>query len=134
MDLQDQLEYLTIQKKQEDSLKLRNPPNHHPTLMEISKAHKVVLFKKEDCVPCENAAKSLDSVLDAYQEYEPYVSVLNKDNHPSLLETYKIDIFPTALVMDHDSVEITRVIGGKNLSPKWWQRALRTIHMHRTNP
>ena len=99
--------------------------------METSKAHKIILFKKKDCKPCDMALESLDSVLYAYKEYEPYITVLQQENHPALLEAYKVKLFPTALVLDYESEEITRAVGGKVLTPRWFQRALRTIHNHR---
>ena len=96
--------------------------------MKIFNPHKLVLFKKQDCAPCLNAAMALDKVLEKHPEFRAHVSQLWQENHSSLVATYSMDLFPTLLILDNNGLEITRKVGAKELSEDFWWKTLTTIH------
>ena len=100
---------------------------HLPT-METSKAHKLLLFKKENCAPCLNVALELDKVLTYHPEYSNHITVLQKENHAALVEAYKLEMYPTLIVLDHNLDELTRTVGQKNLTEKFFWKSLTALH------
>ena len=98
---------------------------------EISKdAHKIIFFKKEGCAPCDDATAALDAILYAYPEYRDHVHVFQKEHHTSLVETYELEVYPVALLLDFHNDELGRVQGSKWLNPKWWKFALHSVHLN----
>ena len=98
---------------------------------EISKdAHKIIFFKKEGCAPCDDATAALDSILYAYPEYRDHVHVFQKEHHTSLVETYELEVYPVALLLDFHNDELGRVQGSRWLNPKWWKFALNSVHLN----
>ena len=69
--------------------------------------------------------------LDEHPELEHYISVLQKENHPSLVEAYKLKLYPTLICLDSDGDEISRKVGQKYIDHYFFTRALKRIHQHR---
>ncbi len=92
------------------------------------KPHKLVLFKKEGCEPCQKAQEALDNVLSYCPQYEEHVAVMQKENHSALVAAYKLETYPTVLVLDRHCDEIKRGVGYKNLTIDFWHKALSKIH------
>lgn len=74
-----------------------------------------VLFTKEDCSPCTETKDFLKDLLTYEVGLGMYISVLRKEHHSQLVETYSLDTYPTLLVVDAMGEEMTRVIGGKKI-------------------
>ena len=72
-----------------------------------------VLFTKENCPPCALTKEHLTELLTDRPGLGMYISVLKKENHSQLIEEYKLDLFPTLIVVDSMGEEITRIVGGK---------------------
>lgn len=90
--------------------------------------HKLVLFKMKDCTPCLNASTALDKVLKKHPEFIPYTSQLWKENHPALVISYKLELFPTLIILDKALDEINRVVGSKKLTEEFWLSLLTITH------
>lgn len=41
---------------------------------------------------------------------------MNKAKHPTLVEEYKLTLFPTLLIVDGEGEEIGRLVGARNIS------------------
>ena len=97
--------------------------------MKISeKPSRLVFFKKEACPPCQQVSLRLLKVFEENPEYSKHVTVLQKENHPELVEKYGLEMYPTVLIMDKHNNEISRKIGMNSLSKDWWLEALTVIH------
>lgn len=90
--------------------------------------HKLILFKKQGCYPCKTAQENLDRVLSKFPEYHKYIAVLQKENHQALVVSYDLNLYPTVLVMDEESNELSRKVGARFLTEDWWESALSAIH------
>lgn len=99
--------------------------------MTTSKPYRIVLFKKEDCEPCAQALANLHKALNAHPDFHDYVAVLQKENHPALVVSYNLNLYPTAIIFDEDSEELARKVGVRYLSEDWWVLALSYIHKNR---
>ncbi len=95
--------------------------------MTTSKPARLVFFKKQGCGPCDMAANALQIVLDQHPDYEHYVSVIQKENAPALVAAYELELYPTVLIMDADSNELSRKVGSSALTQRWWYQALTAI-------
>mgnify|MGYP003348261288 CR=1 FL=1 len=95
--------------------------------MTISKPARLVFFKKDGCGPCEMAIKALNQVLEQHPNYEQYVSIIQKENAPALVAAYELNLYPTVLIMDKDSHELSRKVGSSFLTQRWWYQALDAI-------
>lgn len=100
--------------------------------MKTFSPHKLVLFKMKDCAPCLNASMTLDKVIHKHPEFVPYSSQLWKENHPSLVATYELELFPTLIILNSDLDEINRITGSKNLTEDFWWKILTSIHHSET--
>jgi thiol-disulfide isomerase/thioredoxin len=95
--------------------------------MTTSKPSRLVFFKKDGCGPCEKATEALDQVLELNPEYGQYVSVIQKENAPALVAAYELKMYPTVLIMDKESHELSRKVGSSFLTKDWWNQALDVI-------
>ena len=80
--------------------------------MQISKDH-VLLFTKDACPPCEQTKEFLFDTLEKNLELWQVVTVMRKEHHKALVETYELDLFPTLLIVGPNGMEMDRVVGGK---------------------
>jgi hypothetical protein len=83
--------------------------------MTISKK-RASLFTKDNCAPCLNTKAY---IWDLYEEILnwpmlDWLTVFRKEDHPALIASFDIDLYPT-LIIHQDGVEISRVVGGKNI-------------------
>jgi hypothetical protein len=99
--------------------------------MTTSKPSKIVFFAKEDCAPCLNTKDALNDVLRLHPEYNPLVTVLQKENHSALVAAYELDMYPTVIIFDEEMNELSRRIGQRNLTYDWWLAALTSIYNRR---
>jgi len=82
-------------------------------MMTIPNSRKhLVLFKKENCPPCGRVAQRLESIISREPNLVHQISVLRKEYHSALLSAYKIDMFPTMLLVNSNGEELERWIGG----------------------
>ena len=95
--------------------------------MTTSKPARLVFFKKEGCEPCKRAAEDLQLVLELHPEYGQYVSVMWKENASALVAAFELELYPTVLILDKDSNELSRKVGGSILTQRWWYQALTAI-------
>ena len=95
-----------------------------------SPAH-LVFYKKDKCRPCEVAYENLEYVLDLSPDLEQYITVLQKEEHPDLVEANSLNLYPTVLVCDEQSREISRKVGAKYLTTHWFHAALTAIHLRK---
>lgn len=93
--------------------------------------YKLVLFKKEGCGPCDQAAFCLNEALKDNPKYGEIVSVMQKENHSALVAAYELTLYPTVLILDKDNNEISRKVGARFLTTEWWLSALASIHEFR---
>jgi len=75
---------------------------------------------------------TLDKVIHKHPEFVPYTSQLWKENHPSLVESYELELFPTLIILNSDLDEINRITGSKNLTEDFWWKILTSIHHSET--
>ena len=75
-----------------------------------------VLFTKQDCAPCQLAKDVLSQCLKKNPGYGRHITVMNKAKHPTLVEEYKLTLFPTLLIVDGEGEEIGRLVGARNIS------------------
>lgn len=90
--------------------------------------YKAILMKMEGCTPCALAASNLTEVLSDFPEYNNYVVSMDKEINNSIVHSYKIEMFPTVLILDNDSKEVERMVGAKWMTPTWWEEVLADIH------
>jgi hypothetical protein len=95
--------------------------------MTTSKPARLVFFKKEGCGPCDMAYSALQKVLEQRPDYRQSVSIIQKENAPSLVAAYELKLYPTVLIMDRDSNELSRKVGSASLTQEWWSKALHAI-------
>jgi hypothetical protein len=82
----------------------------------------------KNCAPCLNASAALDKVLKKHPEFTSYTSQLWKENHPSLVVSYELELFPTLIILDKALDEINRVVGSKKLTEEYWLEMLTITH------
>ena len=73
------------------------------------------------------AAKALKQVLDQHPDYSQYISIIQKEDAPALVAAYELQMYPTVLIMDKDSHELSRKVGSSYLTQRWWYQALDVI-------
>jgi len=74
---------------------------------------KALLFTKEYCIPCTLTKDNMVIMLKELPELKSYITTLQKEKHESLVETYKIEKFPSLLIVDGEGQEMTRLVGGQ---------------------
>lgn len=95
--------------------------------MTTSKPARLVFFQKQGCGPCQNAHQALEQVLQEHPTYRQYVQIIQKEEVPSLVAVFELKLYPTVLIMDKDSHELSRKVGSSYLTPSWWSQALTAI-------
>ena len=58
----------------------------------------------------------MTSVLEKNPGYGRHISVMNEKKYPVLVEEYKVNLFPTLLIIDSDGEEMGRLVGGRNIA------------------
>ena len=71
-----------------------------------------VLFTMDGCLPCKETKDFADALLEQHGEYYDYISFMKAENHSALVETYKLGLYPTLLIVGPSGHEVERVIGG----------------------
>jgi len=89
----------------------------------------LVLYKKHDCQPCSIAYENLEYVLNLSPELEQYVTVIQKEDQPELVQENDLTLYPTVLILDDDQKVISRKVGVRYLTTHWWHSALTSIHL-----
>lgn len=64
---------------------------------------KLIKFEKDDCVPCSEVSKYLDSKNIQYER-------INAFNNPQLAVKFKVRGVPTLILLDEEN-EIDRIVG-----------------------
>lgn len=78
---------------------------------------RATLFTKEDCLPCAQTKKYLFDHF--YQDEADFrlldvLTVLKKEDHPALVASFDLNLYPT-LVIHEDGKEVRKIVGGKNI-------------------
>lgn len=80
-----------------------------------SNATHACLFTKEHCLPCTKTKDYLREIYEEDTDLANYISVLKKENHSALVESYSLNLYPTLLIVGPNGVELDRVVGGKEI-------------------
>ena len=80
-----------------------------------SSATHACLFTKEHCLPCTKTKDYLREIYEEDNDLANYISVLKKENHSALVESYNLNLYPTLLIVGPNGVELDRVVGGKEI-------------------
>ena len=83
--------------------------------MQTFRHSRAILFCKEDCLPCVMTKDSLYKILADHPEYRDNITVLRKERQVSLVGAYKIELFPTLVIVDPLGEEQGKIVGGKNI-------------------
>ena len=78
-----------------------------------SSANHAVLFTKANCLPCIKTKDYLREVFEEDNDLGNYISVMKKENHSALVESYELNLYPTLLIVGPNGLEMDRVVGGK---------------------
>lgn len=82
--------------------------------MQTSNDH-ILLFTKEGCPPCIKTKDLLNDLISLYPHLMEVVSVMRKEQHSTLVETYNLSLYPTMLVIGPDGMVLDEVVGGKDI-------------------
>ena len=77
-----------------------------------SNATHAVLFTKEHCLPCTKTKEYLREIYAEDPDLANYISVMKKENHSALVESYGLTVYPTLLIVGPSGVELDHVVGG----------------------
>ena len=80
-----------------------------------SSANHAVLFTKERCLPCTKTKDYLREIYEEDTDLANYISVMKKENHSALVESYELNLYPTLLIVGPNGLELDRVVGGKEI-------------------
>ena len=83
-----------------------------------SKQHRhAVLFTKDECGPCFKTKVHLHTLINGRPELQETISVLAKESHPSLVDAYELNLYPTLIITDQNikggNNEVQRIVGGQ---------------------
>ena len=81
----------------------------------ITKTSRAVLFTKEDCLPCTMTKNSLEKIRERFPSYGNAIHILKQEYHPSLVGAYKVDKFPTLVIVDQFGEEEGKIVGGETI-------------------
>jgi len=81
----------------------------------MTTANHAVLFTQEACLPCTQTKDYLREVIESDNDLENYLSVMDRHNHTSLVESYDLAIYPVLLIVGPNGVELDRVTGGTQI-------------------
>ena len=102
----------------QDVFKALQLTHSHPLnqmIMQTFRHSRAILFCKEDCLPCVMTKDSLYKILADHPEYRDNITVLRKERQVSLVGAYKIELFPTLVIVDPLGEEQGKIVGGKNI-------------------
>lgn len=71
---------------------------------------------------------TLDKVLTKHPEFRTHITQMWQENHSALVAAYELNLFPTLIILDKDSDEISRKVGSKELTVNFWWKTLTAIH------
>ena len=77
-----------------------------------TKTFRVVLFTKEDCLPCTLTKNHLEFIREETPSYGNCIHILKREYHPSLVGAYNIELFPTLVIVDQLGEEVGKIVGG----------------------
>lgn len=80
-----------------------------------TKTFKAVLFTKEDCLPCVLTKDFINSIREENPSYGNSIHVLKSEYHPSLVGAYKVELFPTLVIVDQLGEEEGKLVGGQSI-------------------
>ena len=80
-----------------------------------SSANHAVLFTKEHCLPCIKTKDYLREIYEEDTDLANYISVMKKENHSALVESYELNLYPTLLIVGPNGLELDRIVGGKEI-------------------
>lgn len=80
-----------------------------------SSANHAVLFTKEHCLPCTKTKDYLAQIYEEDTDLANYISVMKKENHSALVESYTLNTYPVLLIVGPNGTELDRVTGGKSI-------------------
>ena len=83
--------------------------------IEMTTANHAVLFTKEACLPCTLTKDYLREIFEEDNDLGNYISVMKKENHSALVESYDLEKYPTLLIVGPNGIELDRVVGGKQI-------------------
>jgi hypothetical protein len=83
--------------------------------IEMTTANHAVLFTTANCIPCTETKDYLREVLESDNDLGNYISVMDRHNHASLVESYDLAIYPVLLIVGPNGIELDRVSGGKQI-------------------
>ena len=81
-------------------------------IMQTFKHSRAILFCKEDCLPCTGVKDLLLNILADHPEYANNITTLRKETHPSLVGAYRVELFPTLVIVDSLGEEQGKLVGG----------------------
>ena len=92
---------------------------------------KLLFFKQDNCPPCYRAAEALARALDRddnRSKYHQYIEVCPRDSSKDLIEQYRVDLYPTVLIVKDGEI-YKKVVGGNNLAfPTLWENLFELVH------
>ena len=80
-----------------------------------SSATHACLFTKEHCLPCTKTKDYLGEIYKEDGDLANYLSVLKKENHSALVESYSLNLYPTLLIVGPNGTELDRIVGGQEI-------------------
>lgn len=81
----------------------------------MTTANHACLFTTANCIPCTETKEYLQEVLESDNDLGNYISVMDRHNHASLVESYDLAIYPVLLIVGPNGIELDRVSGGKQI-------------------
>lgn len=81
----------------------------------MTTANHAVLFTKENCLPCTKTKDHLRQIYEDDNDLGRYISVMKKENHSALVESYDLNLYPVLLIVGPNGVELDRVVGGESI-------------------
>jgi hypothetical protein len=83
--------------------------------IEMTTANHACLFTTANCIPCTQTKEFVQEVIESDNDLENYLSVMDRHNHTSLVESYDLAIYPVLLIVGPNGVELDRVTGGTQI-------------------
>ena len=74
---------------------------------------RAVLFTKKGCLPCLKTKDLLNQLLTDSPDLGDVVSIMWKENHSALVESYNLELYPTLLIIDEEGTAVGRIVGGQ---------------------
>jgi len=91
---------------------------------------KLLFFKQDNCPPCIQAADALSRALerdDNRTKYHHYIQVCPRESSQGLIDQYRVDLYPTAMVVKDGEI-YKKVVGGNNLGlPTLWENIFELV-------